>query len=541
VTPRSFDASGGPLASGRLSRAVFVTGALLIALGVSVFAVKTLGYGLPMRAADTRGLWQVELRVTVRGDGRQGSVSALLPGPVEGQVVLDERSTSDRLSFSIRAREGIRLGVWQGRFDGMHEIFYQFRVQSRGVALPLPDGPVEAPPPGLAKSYGRASHEFPAGAAEIRDALERLALASVAPVDRVRKIFAFVTHEVATSGTAGSDALLTLAQREGNETGKARLLVTLLRASDVPARLVRGLELRELASPEERVWSEAWLGSAWIPLSPVEGFFAERPANLVPLGDGGRELVEATGAQAVGYRFRSLQERLRPEEMALLMEPENPILAAVSLYKLPVGTQSALRALLLFPLGALLVAIFRNVIGVPTYGTFMPLLVAFSLRGYALAPGLALVAFVLAIGVGTRLALERLRLLMVPRLSIMLCVVVLCVAGFSLIGDKLGARDFFAGVLFPIVILTMLVERFTIAIAEEGLRPAFVPLAGSLAIAIAIHPVFRNLWAEHVMFTFPELTFVVMGGLVWIGGYIGYRISDLLRFRMLSDAQGSNG
>ena len=120
-------------------------------------------------------------------------------------------------------------------------------------------------------------------------------------------------------------------------------------------------------------------------------------------------------------------------------------------------------------------------IGVPTYGTFMPLLVAFALRGYPLAPGLALVAFVLAIGVGTRLALERLRLLMVPRLSIMLCVVVLCVAGFSLVGDALGARDFFAGVLFPIVILTMLVERFTIAIAEEGLRPALVPLAGSLA------------------------------------------------------------
>ena len=63
----------------------------------------------------------------------------------------------------------------------------------------------------------------------------------------------------------------------------------------------------------------------------------------------------------------------------------------------------------------------------------------------------------------------------------------------------------------------------------------------SLVIAVAIHPVFRNLWAEHAMFTFPELTFVVMGGLVWIGGYIGYRISDLLRFRMLAAAEGANG
>jgi transglutaminase-like putative cysteine protease len=493
-----------------------------------------------VRPADTRGLWQVELRVTVRGDGRQGSVSALLPGPVEGQVVLDERSTADRLQFSIRARDDVRVGVWQGRLEGVHEIFYQFRVQSRGVALALPEGPEPAPPAALTKSYGRASHEFPANAPEIRELIDRLALPPPeSAVDRVRKVFAFVTHEVATADSAGSDALLTLAQREGNETGKARLLVTTLRAAGLPARIARGLELRELGAPAERVWCEAWLGGSWIPMSPTDGSFAERPANLVPLGSGGRELVEATGAQALGYRFRSLRERIRPEEVALMMEPESPLLASLSLYKLPVGTQSALRALLLFPLGAMIVALFRNVVGVPTYGTFMPLLVAFALRGYPLLPGLALVAFVLAIGVATRLALERLRLLMVPRLSIMLCVVVLSVAALSLAGDALGSRDFFAGVLFPIVILTMLVERFTIAIAEEGLRSALAPLGGSLIVAVCIHPVFRNLWAEHLMFTFPELSFVVMGALVWVGAYTGYRVADLLRFRALAaEARG---
>ena len=110
-----------------------------------------------------------------------------------------------------------------------------------------------------------------------------------------------------------------------------------------------------------------------------------------------------------------------------------------------------------------------------------------------------------------------------------------------LIGDSLGVRDFFAGVLFPIVILTMLVERFTIAIAEEGPREAFVPLAWSLLVAVAIHPVFRNAFAEHAMFTFPELCLAVMGGLVWIGGYTGYRVSDLLRFRALAAAEGARG
>jgi hypothetical protein len=489
--------------------------------------------------ADTRGLWQVELRITVRGDGRQGSVTALLPSAAEGQAVLDERSASDRLQFSIRARDGVRLGVWQGRLEGVHEIFYQFRVQAAGVEVPLPEGAAPPPPPALAKELGRASHEFPATAPELRDALERLALPPPeSAADRVRKVFAFVTHEVSTAASAGSDALLTLAQREGNPTGKARLLVAMLRAAGVPARLVRGLELHELAAPEEKVWCEAWLAGAWVPMSPVDGFFAERPANFVPLGNGGRDPVEAAGAQAVGYRFRSLQERLRPEEVALLMAPDNPTLAALSLYKLPVGTQSALRALLLFPIGALIVALFRNLVGVPTYGTFMPLLVAFALRGYPLGPGLALVAFVLAVGVGTRLALERLRLLMVPRLSILLCVVVLSVAAFALAGDALGVREFFAGVLFPIVILTMLVERFTIALAEEGTRAALAPLGWSLVVAVTAHPVFRNAEAEHLMFTFPELSLVAIGLLVWLGGYTGYRLADLIRFRALAAEAG---
>jgi hypothetical protein len=123
-----------------------------------------------VRPADTRGLWQVELRITVRGGGRQGSVTALLPGPAEGQVVLDERSTSDRLQFSIRARDDLRVGVWQGRLEGVHEIFYQFRVQSRGVpcrcrtAVPAPaelvkatGAPAEFRPPPSARHLDRLS------------------------------------------------------------------------------------------------------------------------------------------------------------------------------------------------------------------------------------------------------------------------------------------------------------------------------------------------------------------------------------------------
>jgi hypothetical protein len=266
-------------------------------------------------------------------------------------------------------------------------------------------------------------------------------------------------------------------------------------------------------------------------MSSVDDFFAMRPPNLVVLGDAGSPLVEATGVRAVGHRYRSMHEYLRPEEIANMLAPDNPALAWLSLYRLPVTSQTALRVLLLLPIGALFVALFRNVVGVPTYGTFMPVLIALALRNFSLGLGLALVAFVLFLGVLSRLALERLRLLMVPRLSILLCVVVLSVTGFALIGQDSENREFFAGLVLPIVILTMLVERFSITIAEEGLREALVRAGYSILVAVAIYPVFRSERAEYLMFTFPEIVVAVMGFLVLIGGYTGYRVSDLLRFR----------
>jgi hypothetical protein len=507
----------------------------LIALGLAVFLAKTLIYELPMVPTQSLGSWQVELRINVRGQGRRGSVRALLPASDAGQAVFDERSSSDRLDFSIRSTDGARIGVWTGWLEQIHEIVYGFRVQIHDVSVSVPTDEVPDPPQSIRRKYGQPTPDFPSSAAEVAELLEGLRLPNPADVaGRIRTVYSFVSHEIATVPSAGKDALLTLAQREGSPEGKERLLVTLLRASGVPARSIRGLELREGTDPEARIWSEAYVGGGWLPMSSVDDFFAARPPNLVVLGGGDRPLVEATGVRAVGHRYRCMHEYLRPEEIADMLAPSHPTLAWLSLYRLPLPSQSALRVLLLLPVGALFVALFRNVIGVPTYGTFMPVLIALALRGFSLGIGLALVAFVLFLGVLARLALERLRLLMVPRLSILLCLVVLTVTGLALVGRESENREFFAGLVFPIVILTMLVERFSITIAEEGLREALVRAGCSVLVAVAIYPVFRSERAEYLMFTFPEVVIAVMGVLVLIGGYTGYRVSDLLRFRGLA-------
>jgi hypothetical protein len=63
----------------------------------------------------------------------------------------------------------------------------------------------------------------------------------------------------------------------------------------------------------------------------------------------------------------------------------------------------------------------------------------------------------------------------------------------------------------------------------------------SVLVASAIHPIFRSANAEYLMFSFPELVIVVMGMLVWIGGYMGYRVADLIRFRELARNENPGG
>ncbi len=521
-----------------MNRIAAVVGLALVVFGLAIFSWKVFVYDLPVLPTDPEGLWRVELDVTVRGAGARGSVRAPVPSTAVGQDVYDERSSADRLLFTLRTEDGERIAIWRGVFDGVHDIAYGFRVRLAPALTPLP-AEASAPPPEIVQRYGGAAREFPIDAAEIAATLQTLALPPATDVaGRIRSIYAMVAHEVATTLGGSDDALLALANRAGSERGKAALLVTLLRASGVPARPVSGLEVRGGATPRETPWVEAF-ANGWVPLSPTGAFFAERPASLIVLRAGSFASVEATGAEAVAYRYEALREHLRSEELAAMMVPPNRVLRALSLYRLPVDTQSALRLLLALPLGALIVAIFRNLIGVPTFGTFMPVLIAFALRNVPIYVGLAMVVGMIGVGVFGRLVLERLRLLLVPRLAILMCIVVLCVAAFALLGRRFETREFFSGVLFPIVILTMLIERFSIAIAEEGMRTALVRSAYSLLVTVAVYPVLRDPTADYVMFSFPELVFCVMGILVWIGGYTGYRLLDLVRFRGFADRDES--
>ena len=210
-----------------MSPAVRWTGLLFVGAGLALASFKVIRHELPLAPSEEQGPWQVELTVTVRGDGQRGSVRAMLPANEPGQRIFDERASSDRLDWEVLERESGRTGLWSGWLEGVHEVVYRFRVQSRAVDLPLrASAQPEAPGRTLRSLYLKPSATIPSTAPALRTQVEDLSLPPPAdPAARTQMVFSFVTHEISTEHSAAGDALLTLDRREGSPAGKERLLV----------------------------------------------------------------------------------------------------------------------------------------------------------------------------------------------------------------------------------------------------------------------------------------------------------------------------
>ena len=187
----------------------------------------------------------------------------------------------------------------------------------------------------------------------------------------------------------------------------------------------------------------------------------------------------------------------------------------------------------MIPIGVLIILILRILIGIPTIGTFMPVLIALAFRDTTLLWGIIFFTLVIIIGLSFRRYFESLKLLTVPRLGMLLTVVVLILAGITILTNKLEFQTGLSVSLFPMVILTMAIERIAILWEERGPNEALTTSIGSLFSSSIIYLFIFNDSLEYIFFTFPSLLLVIMALMLLIGKYRGYRLSELMRFNSL--------
>jgi len=205
--------------------------------------------------------------------------------------------------------------------------------------------------------------------------------------------------------------------------------------------------------------------------------------------------------------------------------------AAASPQRLAETERHLVETLLLLPVAALVICVAQNVVGLTSFGTFTPALLGLAFREPRSWPGaLVFLGLVLA-GWLLRRAVDRFYLLQAPRVSLMLTAVIAALVGLILIVDQLGGTATQSVSLFPLVILTGMIERFWTLDEEDGARAAFRRLAVTGAIAACVALIVGRAWLAEWLMAYPELLGIVAAGQMMLGRYTGFRLTELYRFR----------
>lgn len=216
------------------------------------------------------------------------------------------------------------------------------------------------------------------------------------------------------------------------------------------------------------------------------------------------------------------------------LSAENPAsdLASLSPFiGLSPSVQDTIKGLLVLPIGLLVLVFIRLFVGIPTIGTFMPVLIGLAFLEMGMGAGIILFLSVILIGLGFRYSLGPIRLLLVPRLAAIFILLVVLLIFISYGIDRFGLPVQLGLSVLPLVIITMSIERLFVAIEEVGAKEAGFQLAGSLVCAIL--SCFAMSWSmlTTTLYVFPELLLALLGINLLAGRYMGFRLSEYLRFR----------
>jgi transglutaminase-like putative cysteine protease len=517
-------------------------------------------------------------RITIVAEGQlpagKASFNQFLPRDFRSQHIFAERFASkDLYHHASRKRAARRLAIWRRTAPDLSEP-YPFRITYSFRALPgayvdppaaqsRPDDPSLAPP--------TRKHLVPGpGIESDRAEVSRLARTLTTPRwwtpvnphkraevrwwGRQRKALAYdLFRYVAGLGDVEPNAepsRLTLARPisafrclhdgAGDSGGKSRLLVALLRNRRLPARLVSGLILsRDNPHPRLHTWVEAWVDGRWVPMCPTHGHFGTEtfPRNYLILTHNGADV----------FRPRNIPEQVHvtvqaPDSTAAIAAASSPgppsllrrLAQTVSLQGLRPGEQQVARFLLLLPLAALIVAVFRTIVGVPTFGTFSPALLGLAFLNLKALPwALGIFCVVVLVGWLMRHRLENFHLLQVPRATALLTLIISLLLVLLIVANRVGITVTSYVALFPLVILTNLVERFWTVEAEDGAVSSFKRLFGTMIVTVTVTLLLAPEAVGAWMFGNPETLLAVLAAALVLGRYTGYRLSELYRFRDL--------
>jgi len=493
----------------------YISVALIIAAGIALSIFRHQNYGVPWTPGETRQVWDIEARVEFNGQGKPVKASLAAPHTQTGFTLINESSSSPGYGVSYIQTDTGRRAEWSIRSaTGPQTIYYktQFLVDpqanvepiapSEEIATPTFDGPVEA-----------------AAIALIERANER----SADDITFTRELIKSLND----SDSQNSSLIL-------NRMSKVDAVDKILAYAKIPSKVVGVIELEDGRRRQTiQQMNHVWDGENWILFNPNNANQVIKE-NILVWDESNVSLLDLIGGQNSQVHFSMIAQDVTPSQ-ATQDKVEADGLLNFSIHSLPLEEQAMFKTIMLIPIGALIVVFLRVIIGLKTSGTFMPVLIAVAFVQTQLVTGI--VGFLLIVGTGLviRSYLSKLNLLLVARISAVIITVIMIISVFTVVAFKIGLTEGLSITFFPMIILSWTIERMSILWEEEGAKEVVLQGGGSLLTAVLVYLAMTNPFIQHLTFNFIGLQLIVLGGILLLGTYTGYRLTELRRFKPLAE------
>ncbi|MEE9452292.1 MAG: inactive transglutaminase family protein [Gammaproteobacteria bacterium] len=487
----------------------------LLVIGIGLFMYRWLVLQVPLQVTATQETWVVEANLRFQAGNGPIKASFYIPSQPPGFDSLDETFISRNYGVTAQKKGPNRLSSWSiRRAKGLQSLYYRAVFYRSGVHV----SPLKAPE--VMTEVELSETEQFAIDAIVSDVRERSA-----------DIQTFAIEVLKILNDQNDNNAAVLMKRNYTPLNIVQQTVTVLNQAYIYAEQIRGLMLKPQKSVTLDTFIAVYDQENWIYLDPqtTQAGLAE---DFLIWQYGNEPLSHVEGGSQTQFSIAVSADPVNALELAqILGDQKQSKLQLLSLFNLPVKTQYVYQILLTVPIGAFIILILRNFVGVATFGTFMPVLIALAFRETQLLTGIILFTFIVAAGLSVRFYLDQLRLLLVPRLTAILIVVVMLMLLATIFSQQFGIERGLSIALFPMVILTMVIERMCIVWDERGSTEAIKTGIGSLVAATIAYLAMRNAQLEYLFFTFPELLITLLGLVLWFGQYHGYRLSEIWRFK----------
>lgn len=196
----------------------------------------------------------------------------------------------------------------------------------------------------------------------------------------------------------------------------------------------------------------------------------------------------------------------------------------LSLDSLPAELTAQLRMVLLVPVGAVVVVLFRVTLGIRVLGPFRPILIAIALQLTGLGAGLAFLGLVMATIAIIRPLVRGAGLPYFARVSVLVSTVAVFVVTTVLVSHWLQMELLVRVAFFPIVVLCLVAESFARALYDEGAGSAVWRALMTVLAALSINTIAALPGLLDSLQTFPELVLLAFPIIALVGNRLDFRL-----------------